>query len=61
MSENLLLLGKNLMQWINKRQSCIALSSALAQYALASNVSKELLWIFKLLELNLQQQLPVII
>lgn len=46
---NLFLLGQNPIQWISKRQSCIAQSSAEAEYVAATKAAQEIIWIIKLL------------
>lgn len=59
-TDNLFLLGKSPMQWITKRQSCIALSSEEVEYVSAANAAQELLWLTKFLEdLSLPQDQPI--
>lgn len=39
-SRNFFLLGKNTIQWFTKKQSCIELSSAEAEYVSAANITR---------------------
>lgn len=59
---NLFLLGKNPIQWITKRESYIAQSSAGAEFVAALSAMQEITCLLKLLaDLNLPQKLPITI
>ena len=59
---NLFKLGNNSLLWLCKRQNCIALSSAEAEYISAANATTEIIWLVKLLqELDMEQTLPIVL
>lgn len=54
------MLGNFPIQWTTKSQSCIAYSSAEAEYVSAARAGKEITWLIKVLEdLGLPQEKPI--
>lgn len=59
---NLFKIGDTPILWITKKQNCVALSSAEAEYVSAANSAQETLWLISVLkDLDLQQNLPITI
>ena len=55
-------LGSGMISWFNRKQSCVALSSAEAEYVVACSASCEAVWLRKLLPdlFDLQLDVPCI-
>lgn len=61
-SGSLYTLGSVPIQWTSRKQNCVALSSAEAEFISAGSTVQEILWIVKILEdLDLPQQYPITI
>lgn len=59
-SGNLFLLGNNPIYWSSKRQNCISMSSAEAEYVSAASAVQETKWLLNLLsELDFEQEFPI--
>ncbi|GBN11147.1 Retrovirus-related Pol polyprotein from transposon TNT 1-94 [Araneus ventricosus] len=55
-------LGNCTIQWMSKRQNCVALSSTEAEYVSAANTAQVVIWLINLTkDLDLPQSLPVTI
>jgi hypothetical protein len=58
----LLYFGENLVHWTSKKQGCVALSTAKAEYVAASSCAEDVIWLRGVLcDLNYQQREPTVI
>ncbi|CAL1265951.1 unnamed protein product [Larinioides sclopetarius] len=59
-SGNLFMLGNNPILWNSKRQNCITMSSAEAEYVSAASAAQEVKWLTNLFnELDMPQEYPI--
>lgn len=59
-SGNIIFLGNSCISWFSRKQTCVSLSSAEAEYVALSQGTQEVLWILKLCkDLNLEQKFPI--